>query len=205
MSVLATNTSDEQFAEIANKIEELAAQPDWEYDDIAITTKQSGSAVTDNIEAFECTGIPTESTIVTGFGDDPAIRELLAAVRYLADNEDDGPEHGPELDTDRSDRVSETESLEDAIRWWATDSGLKERIAERAASLDARAQFGNVRRALRMAEFLEETRSGNMRSAIQLRTDGTLEDREMWDEHINWFLEYGERLHEVLGDRPQRL
>jgi len=67
------------------------------------------------------------------------------------------PEHGPELDTDRLDRVSETESLEDAIRWWATDSGLKERIAERAAPLDARAQFGNARRTFRMAEFLEET------------------------------------------------
>ena len=51
----------------------------------------------------------------------------------------------------------------------------------------------------------EETRSGNMRSAIRLRTDGTLEDREMWDEHIEWFLEYGERFHEVFGDRLQRL
>ena len=51
----------------------------------------------------------------------------------------------------------------------------------------------------------EETRSGNMRSTIQLRTDGTLDDREMWDEHIEWFLEYGERFHEVFGDRLQRL
>jgi len=157
VSVLATDTSDEQLAEIANEIEALVGQPDWGYDDIAVATKQSGSAVTDIIEAFEGTGIPTESTTVTGFGDDPAIRELLAAVRYLTDEEDDVPEHGPELDTDRLDRVSETESLEDAIRWWATDSGLKERIAERAAPLDARAQFGNARRTFRMAEFLEET------------------------------------------------
>ena len=158
VSVLATDTSDEQLAEVANEIEALVAQPDWGYDDIAVATKQSGSAVTDAIEAFEGTGIPTESTTITGFGDDPAIRELLAAVRHLsADDENEVPDHGPELDTDRLNRVSETESLEDTIHWWATDAGLKERIAERAAPLDARAQFGNVQRAFRMAEFLEET------------------------------------------------
>jgi hypothetical protein len=158
VSVLATDSSDEQFAEVANEIEALVAQPDWEYDDIAVAIKQSGSAVTDAIEAFECTGIPTESTTVTGFGDDPAIRELLAAVRHLAaDEEDEVPDYGPDLDTERLDRVREMNSLEEGVRWWATEAGLKERIAERASPLDARAQFGNVRRAFRMAEFLEDT------------------------------------------------
>ena len=158
VSVLATDSSDEQLAEVANEIEGLVAQPDWTYDDIAVATKQSGSTVTDAIEAFERTGIPTESTTVTGFGDDPAIRELLAAVRYLAVDDEDGvPDQCPELDTERLDHVREMDSLEDAIRWWATDARLKERIAERAAPLDARAQFGNVRRAFRMAEFLETT------------------------------------------------
>jgi len=158
VSILAIDSSDEQLAEVANEIEELVAQSDWSYDDIAVATKQSGSTVTDSIEALEGTGIPTESTTVTGFGDDPAIRELLAAVRYLAPDRDDVSDHGPELDTERLDRVSEMDSLEDAIRWWATDSGLKEQIAERAAPLDARAQFGNVRRVFRMAEFLEGTK-----------------------------------------------
>lgn len=51
----------------------------------------------------------------------------------------------------------------------------------------------------------EETRGGNMRSTIQLRTDGDLNDRDMWDDHIEWFLEYGERFHEVFGDRLQQL
>ncbi len=51
----------------------------------------------------------------------------------------------------------------------------------------------------------EETRSGNMRSAIQLRTDGTLGEKEMWAEHIEWFLEHGERFHDVFGERLQRL
>jgi len=158
VSVLARDSSDEQLAEVANEIEALVGRSGWNYDDIVVATKQSGSAVTDTIEAFEQTGIPAESTTVTGFGDDPAIRELLAAVRYLAaDDEDEVPDRGPEIDTERLDRVREMDSLEDGLRWWATDSGLKERIAERATPLDARAQFGNVKRAFRMAEFLEDT------------------------------------------------
>ena len=157
VSVLAADSSDEQLAEIANEIEELVAQPDWGYDDIAVATKQSGSAVTDTIEALERAGIPTDSTTVTGFGDDPAIRELLAAVRYLAGDDEGSPDNGPNLDPERLKRVQEMDSLEDGMRWWATDSGFKERIAERATPLDARAQFGNVKRAFRMAEFLEDT------------------------------------------------
>nr|WP_240792422.1 DNA helicase UvrD [Salarchaeum sp. JOR-1] len=158
VSVLATDSSDEQLAEVANEIEDLVARSDWSYDDIAVATKQSGSTVTDTIEALERAGVPAESMTVTGFGDDPAIRELLAAVRHLAaDGEDDVPDHGPDLDTERLERVREMDSLEEGIRWWATDSGLKERIAERASPLDARSQFGNVRRAFRMAEFLDDT------------------------------------------------
>ena len=158
VSVLATDTSDQQLDDVANEIEDLVARSDWSYDDIAVATKQSGETVTDTIEALERAGIPTESTTVTGFGDDPAIRKLLAAVRHLAaDDEGAVSDHGPDLDSERLERVREMDNLEDGIRWWATDSGLKERIAERAPPLDARSQFGNVRRAFRMAEFLEET------------------------------------------------
>ncbi|WP_394325251.1 DNA helicase UvrD [Halolamina sediminis] len=160
VSVLATAASDEQLAEVANEIEELVGQRDWGYDDVAVATKQSGGTVTDAIEALERAGVPAESTTVTGFGDDPAIRELLAVVRYLAADEEDEAvvsDRGPELDPERVARAGERDSLEDAVRWWATDSGLKARIAERASPLDARAQFGNVRRAFRMAAFLEDT------------------------------------------------
>lgn len=158
VSVLAADSGDDQLAAIANEIEELVERAGWSYDDIAVATKQSGSTVTDTIESLERSGIPTESATVTGFGDDPAIRELLAVARHLAaDEDDDVPDHGPAVDRDRLARVDEIDRLEDAVRWWATDSGLKERIAERAAPLDARSQFGNVRRAFRMAAFLDDT------------------------------------------------
>ncbi|MFA9503795.1 DNA helicase UvrD [Natrinema sp. H-ect1] len=158
VSVLAAESSDEQLADVANEIEELVEQSDWSYDDIAVTTKQSGASVTDSIESLERAGIPTESTTVTGFGDDPAIRELLAVVRYLASDGEGGvPDQGPALDADRLERIRAMDGVEAPLRRWATESGLKARIAERAAPLDARAQFGNVRRAFRMAAFLEDT------------------------------------------------
>lgn len=161
VSVLAADSSDEQLTAVANEIESLVGQPEWQYGDVAVATKGSGERITDVIEAFERSGIPTESTTVTGFGDDPAIRAVLAVVRQLAaddcDDDVELPEHGPAVDGARVDRMREMASIEDAVRWWATDAGLKERIAERAAPLDARSQFGNVRRAFRMAAFLEDT------------------------------------------------
>jgi hypothetical protein len=117
VSVLAADSGDDQLATIANEIEELIEQEGWGYDDIAVATKQSGSTVTETIESFERSGIPTESATITGFGDDPAIRELLAVARHLAaDDDNEVPDHGLELDTDRLARVGEMDQLEDAIR-----------------------------------------------------------------------------------------
>lgn len=49
----------------------------------------------------------------------------------------------------------------------------------------------------------EETPGGNMGNQLQLRTDGTLADRDTWEDHIDWFLTYGERFYNVY-DRLQR-
>ncbi len=49
------------------------------------------------------------------------------------------------------------------------------------------------------------TCTGNMRSKIRLRTDGTLAHRENWEDHIEWFLEYGEQFHEVFSHRLRNL
>ena len=51
----------------------------------------------------------------------------------------------------------------------------------------------------------EETRGGNMRSQLQLRSDGTLKDRDSWGEHIDWFMVYGKRFHEAFYHRIQQL
>jgi hypothetical protein len=49
-----------------------------------------------------------------------------------------------------------------------------------------------------------ETRGGNMRSNIRVVRAANLENREEWEEYFNWLLKYGERFHEVFGDRIQR-
>lgn len=51
----------------------------------------------------------------------------------------------------------------------------------------------------------EETRSGKMRSQIQLRSHGSLDDRDSWEDHIDWFMEYGGKFNEAFFERLQQL
>lgn len=160
VDVLAAETADEQVDAVADEIERLRDQDDWTYEDIAVACPQSGSAVTDTIQTLERSGIPTESTSVVGFGDDPAVRELLRVVRYLAADSSDQPVDdmdGPDLDESMLEPIVEMDGLADPLRRWATESGLKTRIAEETHPLDARSQFGNVGRVFRMADFVEDT------------------------------------------------
>jgi len=155
VSVLEADTMDEQVEVVADEIERLQGREDLSYDDFAVALKNSGD-VSDVLEELQRSGLPTGSTTVTGFGDDPSVRELLRVVRYLAGEKND-VEDDPVLEEEILSRVEATEGLADALRRWATESDLKTRVAEGTPPLDARAQFGNVRRVFRMAEFLEDT------------------------------------------------
>jgi hypothetical protein len=160
VSVLAAETADDQLEMMADEIEQLREREGWAYDDVAVALKQSGPAVTETIRAFEQTGIPTESTTVTGFGDDPAIRELLRVVRYLAASDDAQESLLPDdavLDKAILASIETMDGLSAPLRRWATASDMKARIAEETPPLDARAQFGNVNRVFSMAEFVEDT------------------------------------------------
>lgn len=158
--ILHAESADEQLDLVADEIERLRSAQDWGYDAFAVALKSGGSAVAETIDGLTQASIPTESTSITGFGDDPAIRELVAVTRHLKGDESDDTElqSRVDVDTDLVETIqAEESSLEDALRRWATESGLKDRIAKRETPLDARSQFGNVRRAFAMAEFLENT------------------------------------------------
>jgi hypothetical protein len=160
VNVIPTETPDEQIKKVADEIERLRDRENWEYEDFAVALKRSGSAVTETLRTFQQTGIPTESSTVTGFGDDPAIRELLQVVRYLAADDDDTLTEMLEasvLDESLLESIEDMEGLSSPLRRWATESNMKVRIAEETSPLDVRAQFGNVRRAFAMAEFVEDT------------------------------------------------
>jgi hypothetical protein len=155
VTVLEADTMDEQVEMVADEIERLQRHEDLSYDDIAVALKNSAD-VSDTLEGLHRAGLPTESTTVTGFGDDPAVRELLRFVRYLAGEDLDIGED-PVLEEDLLERIEENGSLTGTLRRWATESNLKTRVAERTPPLDARAQFGNVRRVFQMTEFVEDT------------------------------------------------
>lgn len=160
VNVVAAETADEQLERVADEIERLRNREGWEHDDVAVALKHSGDAVTETIRALRGSNIPTESATVVGFGDDPAVRELLRVVRYLAADPPkraDLLDDAPVLEESLLETLDGMDGLADPLRRWATESGLKVRIAEGTPPLDARAQFGNVRRMFTMAEFVETT------------------------------------------------
>lgn len=161
VTVLHADSGDAQLDQIADEIERLRETNGWQYSDFAVALGQGGEDVSEMIHALTQAGVPTESTTVTGFGDDPAIRELLQVTKYYAVQAEAETEFTADADDIDEALLStiqaEEDTLADVLRRWATASGLKDRVARRASPLDARSQFGNVRRAFAMAEFLEDT------------------------------------------------
>ncbi|WP_415383232.1 DNA helicase UvrD [Halosimplex sp. TS25] len=160
VNVLATETSDEQLHQVADEIERLRETEEWNYDDFAVGLQHSGSALKDTLRGLERSGLPTESSTVVGFGDDPAVRELLQVTRYLGS----GGEHRDEILADHSaldqgllEDIEAMNGLAAPLRRWATDSNLKHRIVDENDPLDARSQFSDVERVFRMASFVEDT------------------------------------------------
>ena len=161
VTVLHAESGDAQMDRIADEIERLRETNGWQYSDFAVALGQGGEDVSEAILALTQAGVPTESTTVTGFGDDPAIRELLQITKHYAVQAESETEFTVDGDTVDEALLStiqaDEDTLADVLRRWATESGLKDRIARRASPLDARSQFGNVRRAFAMAEFIEDT------------------------------------------------
>jgi hypothetical protein len=162
VQVLVAETADDELERIADEIEQVRDQHDIAYEDMAVALKYSGEAVIEAMQALEQAGIPTESATVIGFGDDPAVRELLQVVYALAgesnlDSEGAVAVEDPDLTDELRTALAEMDHLGEAVRRWASESGLKERITADTAPLTARTRFGNVRRAFNMADFLEDT------------------------------------------------
>jgi hypothetical protein len=162
VQILVAETADDELEHIADEIEQVREQQDVAYEDIAVALKYSGETVIEAMQALEQAGIPTESATVIGFGDDPAIRELLQVVYTLADestlySEGAVAVEEPDLTDELRTTLAEMDHLGEAVRRWASESGLKERIAADTTPLTARTRFSNVRRAFNMADFLEDT------------------------------------------------
>lgn len=166
--ILMAETADDEMSQVTNRIEQLRDNHGIAYDDIAIGLKYSGDPVIEALQTLAQAGIPTATATVVGFGDDPAIRELLQVVEAMAVAEESGAaansnhlsqngDVGSVLTDQQRERLATNPHLGHALRQWATEAGIKQRIATDATPLDARSQFGNLRQAFAIADFVEES------------------------------------------------
>lgn len=161
VQVIDEATFEQQVRTVADEIQRLRDEHGWAYDEFAVGFKFSRGPIAETIRLLRGAGIPTTSATVSGFGDDPAIRELLALSRHLAT--EDETEHRrlearvADLDEPTLSSVREEPTLELALRRWALETNLKERIAGPESALEARAQFGHVRDVFELAEFVDES------------------------------------------------
>lgn len=161
VSVIAEPTFEEQVSVIADEIQRLRASREWAYDDFAIGVKDAKGPITKTVRQLRQAGIPTASATVSGFGDDTVVRELLALSQYLATG-DDQAWHRLEaavsvLDESVVESLAKEGTLEGALRRWALETDLKERIAASEPPLDARTQFSHAKEVFDVAGFLDET------------------------------------------------
>ncbi|WP_246989154.1 DNA helicase UvrD [Halorientalis marina] len=162
VAVVHEPTFADQIRRIADEIERLRRDHDWRYDDFAIGFRDSNEPIAETIRLLHQAGIPTASTSVSGFGDDPAVRELRSLITYLATDDEAQRERlagrGIDIDVALFETLdSEESTLEGTLRRWALETDLKERIAREDDSLEAKAQFSHVRDVFELAAFLDES------------------------------------------------
>jgi hypothetical protein len=162
VAIVHEPTFDDQIRTIADEIERLRWERGWNYDDFAIGFRDSNEPIAETIRLLHQAGIPTASTSVSGFGDDPAVRELRFLVTYLATDDETQREKLASRGIDTSDALferleTEEDTLETTLRRWALETDLKERIASEDDSLEAKAQFAHVRETFELAGFLDDS------------------------------------------------
>ena len=158
VTVLAEATFEEQLREVADEIERLRRDHDWKYDDFAVGFRSSQAPIEDAVRLLQQAGIPTASVTVTGFGDDPMVREAYRLGKYRRDGDTSEldqlnrmlPE-GYGLEANDIDGAG----VEETLWQWIHTTEVKHRIASDESPLEARAQFDNLADVLALASFLE--------------------------------------------------
>lgn len=158
---IKADTFEDQLREIANEIEYLRNENDWQYDDFAVLFKDSTGPIPEARRILRHAGVPTASTSVSGLGEDLAVRELYTLARYYTNK----PESARPLlearvggiSDDLFKEVSQKTGLHDKLSTWIIETDLKRRIAEDVETVDAYAQNQNIKKVLQIAEFIDET------------------------------------------------
>lgn len=162
VEVVYEETFRDQVRAVADEIERLREQHGWAYDAFAIGFRDSSEPIGETVRLLQQAGIPTASATVSGFADDPAVRELRNLVAHLAPGDTEAPGGAISQSGTFDEALIETieaqeDSLEGALRRWALETDLKVRIAAEYDPLEAKAQFSHVADVFSLAGFLDET------------------------------------------------
>lgn len=158
--LISAETFDEEVQEVANEIEYLRQEHDWEYGDFSILLRSVGDPMPRVRRVLRHAGIPTASAGVSGLEQDLAVRELHALAQYHIDADEDAlallEVRVPDVDEDLIQACVDTSSIANSLKRWIVTTGLKDRIASKSKDIDAREQFRNISRLLTIAEFVDE-------------------------------------------------
>lgn len=157
VSILAEPTFEEQIRAVADEIRRLRSAHDWAYDDFAVGFNNAQAPIDGAVRLLQQAGIPTASVTVSGFSEDPSVRELYALASYKAGDDTTLTELNAAIPPDHGVTSGDIagDSLEAVLWAWIEQTDLKDRIASEHGQLEARTQFRHVNEALELAGFLD--------------------------------------------------
>lgn len=160
--LIRENAFEEQLQTVANEIEYLRSENEWEYGDFAVLLKDSSSPISEVRHALQHAGLPVASVTVAGLDQDRAVRELHALAEYARSKSDEAQTLlETRIDVSREELESIVEAVESEsrierkLRRWIDSTNLKHRIAANEPEIAARNQFAHVKKLLEIAEFID--------------------------------------------------
>lgn len=161
VQVIAEATFEDQLRSVADEIQRLRDTYGWSYDEFAIGFKDAQAPINETIRLLRQAGIPTASATVTGFSDDPAVRELHTLATFLATGDETHREQllesVPDAGERAMDEIDQEMGLEEGLWTWIEETAMKHRIGSLEQPLESRAQFDHVQDVLSLASFFEES------------------------------------------------
>ncbi len=177
VGIISEETFEDQVRSVTDEITRLRREHGWTYDEFAVLLKNSQGPLNDTIRLIQQAGVPTASVSISGFSDDPAIREIHGLAKFMMSGSEADYSRLRSMVSDHPvpepDDLANVDSIVDGLWKWIETTQLKDRIATAESPLESRAQFGHVKEVLSFARFVEE--SPLMEASWRTFLDGLME------------------------------